>query len=202
MGFFPGGGVKRIGPVTVDRLFEADRGHGGFALLLNRFGDGEQGDAVVDGVQAVAGGGDDEVIAGAPVPAGVGTGQPNPPVQYLQRGLAGAVVIVETGARGQRYQVVSQRCWCPPYTVCALRPLWASCAAARCCRASVVSETLSIVVVPVSQRFEGGVNWRSRLRARPSRRELVGTTTVLKDEAPPASYVNTVVNRSLSSRAW
>ncbi len=177
MGFFPGGGVKRIGPVTVDRLFEADRGHGGFALLLNRFGDGEQDDAVVDGVQAVAGGGDDEVIAGAPVPAGVGTGQPNPPVQYLQRGLAGAVVIVETGARGQRYQVVSQRCWCPPYTVCALRPLWASCAAARCCRASAVSETLSIVVVPVLSgsravstggqgcvRAPAAANWSARQR--------------------------------------
>ena len=42
----------------------------GFSLPLNRFGDGEQHDAVVDRVQAVAGGGDDEVIAGAPVPSG------------------------------------------------------------------------------------------------------------------------------------
>ena len=51
----------------------------GCALPLNRFGDGEQHDAVVDGVQAVAGGGDDEVIAAAAVPTGVGTGQPNAP---------------------------------------------------------------------------------------------------------------------------
>jgi hypothetical protein len=45
----------------------------GFALPLNGFGDSEQNDAVIGGVQAVAGGGDDEVIAGAAVPAGVGT---------------------------------------------------------------------------------------------------------------------------------
>jgi hypothetical protein len=50
-----------------------------FAVGLNRFGDGEQHDTVVERVQAVAGGGDDEVIAGTAVPAGVGTGQPNPP---------------------------------------------------------------------------------------------------------------------------
>ena len=58
----------------------------GCALPLNGFGDGEQNATVVDGVQAVAGGGNDEVIAGAAIPAGVGTGQPNPPMQYLQRG--------------------------------------------------------------------------------------------------------------------
>jgi hypothetical protein len=81
----------------------------GCALPLNRFGDGEQNDAVVDGVQAVAGGGDDEVIAGAAIPAGVGTGQPNPPGQYLQRGVARTFVIIETGARGQRNQGLSQR---------------------------------------------------------------------------------------------
>ena len=81
----------------------------GFALPLNRFGDGEQHDAVVDGVQAVAGGGDYEVIAAAAISAGVGTGQPNPPVQYLDRGLAGTFVIVETGARGQGNQGLSQR---------------------------------------------------------------------------------------------
>ena len=67
-----------------------------------------QGDAVVDGVQAVAGGGDDEVIAEAAVPAGVGTGQPNPPVQDLQCGLAGALVVVEAGAGGQGNQGLSQ----------------------------------------------------------------------------------------------
>jgi len=32
---------------------------GPFAVALNRFGDGEKNDAVVDGVQAVAGGGDE-----------------------------------------------------------------------------------------------------------------------------------------------
>jgi hypothetical protein len=81
----------------------------GFALPLNRFGDGEQHGAVVDGEQAVAGGGDDEVIAGAAVPAGVGTGQPNAPVQYLDRGLARTFVIVEAAARGQGNQGLSQR---------------------------------------------------------------------------------------------
>ena len=81
----------------------------GFAIPLNRFGDGEQDETVVDGMQAVAGGGDDEVIAGAAIPAGVGTGQPNPPVQYLQRGLAGTVVIVEAGARGQGNQERTRR---------------------------------------------------------------------------------------------
>ena len=95
--------------MTVGRTIKADRGHAGCALPLNRFGDGEQHDAVVDGVQAVAGGGDDEVIAGAAVPAGVGTGQPNAPVQYLDRGLAGTVVIVEAGAGGQGDQGLSQR---------------------------------------------------------------------------------------------
>ena len=53
----------------------------GYALPLNRFGDGEQNDAVVDGVQTAAGGGDGEVIAAAAVPAGVGAGQPNAPGQ-------------------------------------------------------------------------------------------------------------------------
>lgn len=84
-----------------------------FAVALNRFGDGEQNDAIVDGVQAVAGGGDDEVIAGAAVGAGVGTGQPNPPVQHLQRGLAGALVIIKAGAGGQGNQGLSQRTLVP-----------------------------------------------------------------------------------------
>jgi hypothetical protein len=82
---------------------------GPFAVALNRFGDGEQHDAVIDGVQAVAGDGDDEVIAGAAVPAGGGAGQPNASVQHLQCGLAGALVVVEAGARGQRNQSLSQR---------------------------------------------------------------------------------------------
>jgi hypothetical protein len=82
---------------------------GGFVEPLNRFGDGEQHDAVVDGVQAVAVRGDDEVIAGATVPAGVGSGQPNASVQYLDRGLAGTLVIVQAGARGQSNQGLSQR---------------------------------------------------------------------------------------------
>ena len=81
----------------------------GYALPLNRFGDGEQNDAVVDGVQTAAGGGDGEVIAAAAVPAGVGAGQPNAPGQYLDRGLARTFVIVEAGARGQGNQGLSQR---------------------------------------------------------------------------------------------
>ena len=48
-------------------------------LALNRFGDREKNDTVAERVQAVAGGRDDEVIAGAAVPVGVGTGEPNPP---------------------------------------------------------------------------------------------------------------------------
>ena len=107
-GSFPDRGVNQIGPATGGRTFEADRGHSGFALPLNRFGDGEKHDAVVDGVQAVAGGGDDEVIAGTAIPAGFGTGQPNAPVQYLECGLAGTLMIVETGARGQGNQGLSQ----------------------------------------------------------------------------------------------
>src|ERR1044072_5152909 len=67
-----------------------------------------QGDAVVDGVQAVAGGGGDEGIAEAGGPHGVGARQPNPPVQDLQCGLAGALVVVEAGAGGQGNQGLSQ----------------------------------------------------------------------------------------------
>jgi hypothetical protein len=81
----------------------------GVSLSLNRFGDCEQHNAVVDGVQAVAGGGDDEVIAGSAVPAGVGTGQSNAPVQYLDRGLSRTFMIVEAGASSQGNQRLSQR---------------------------------------------------------------------------------------------
>jgi hypothetical protein len=83
----------------------------GFALPLNRFGDGEQNDTVVLGVQAVAGGGDDEVIAGAAVPTGVGTGQPNPPGQYLDRGLAGTFLIVELVPAVSAIRVCRNVCW-------------------------------------------------------------------------------------------
>jgi hypothetical protein len=111
-------------------------------------------------------------------------------------------MIVETGARGQGNQGLSQRVLVP-----AVHGVRAAAAVGVVHGRQMLSgkrgqRDLVHRGCPGSQRFEGGVNWRSRLRARPSRRELVGTTTVLKDEAPPASYVNTVVNRSLSSRAW
>lgn len=63
MGRCPGAGVHRDVPLRWRR----PTGIGWNLLSLNRFGNGEQHDAVVDGVQAVAGGRDDEVITGAAV---------------------------------------------------------------------------------------------------------------------------------------
>src|SRR4051794_41205582 len=75
---------------------------GGFAEPLNRFGDGEQHDAVVDGVEAVAVWGDDEGVAGGTGPPGVGRGQTNAPVQYPDPGLRAKFVLVPGRAPGSR----------------------------------------------------------------------------------------------------
>ena len=62
-------------------------------------------------------------------------------LQYLQGSFTGAVVFGERCSSGQRNEGLPSVCWCPPYTVCALRPLSARCAAASCSRARALSES-------------------------------------------------------------
>ncbi len=70
--------------------------------------DGEQHGRVFQGIESVADGGHDEQVAGRSLPAVGACVQAHPPVQDVHGGVAGAVVLVEAVARGQRDQGLVQ----------------------------------------------------------------------------------------------
>ena len=97
------------------------------------------------------------MIAGTAIPAGLGVGQPNAPVQYLECGLAGTFEVVEGGARGQGNQGLSQRVLVSAvHGVCAVSVMGG--------RQMVAGERGQRDFVhggcPGSQRLAGGVSWR------------------------------------------
>src|SRR5690606_8257588 len=72
------------------------------------FGDREDHRPVLEGQQAVAGRGEGDEIAAAALPFGIAAGQPDTAAQDEQGRLAGALVVGQAGAGGQREKRLAQ----------------------------------------------------------------------------------------------